>query len=62
VYSLKQAADAVGHGKPAILKAIKSGRISATKDELGAWVLEPVEVHRVYPLVAKSGNGSSVIK
>jgi hypothetical protein len=28
---------------------IKLGRISAVKDELGAWQIEPVELHRVYP-------------
>ena len=49
MYSLKQAADAVGRGKPAILKAIKSGRISANKDDNGQWLIDPAELHRVYP-------------
>jgi hypothetical protein len=57
VYSLKQAAEAVGRGKPAILKAIKSGRISAKKDDNGQWQIDPAELHRVYP-VAVAGNGS----
>jgi hypothetical protein len=57
VYSLKQAADAVDRGKPAILKAIKSGRISAKKDDNGQWRIDPAELHRVYP-VAATGNGS----
>jgi hypothetical protein len=57
LYSLKQAADAVGRGKPAILKAIKSGRISAKKDDNGQWQIDPAELHRVYPVVA-TGNGS----
>jgi hypothetical protein len=56
VYSLKQAADAVGRGKPAILKAIKSGRISAKKDDNGQWQIDPAELHRVYPPAA--GNDS----
>lgn len=56
MYSLKEAADAAGKGKPAILKAIKNGRISANKNERGEWELDPVELHRVYPPV--SGNGS----
>ena len=51
-YSLQSAATACGVNRSTILRAIKSGRISATKDDVGAWVLEPVEVHRVYPLVA----------
>jgi hypothetical protein len=54
-YSLQSAATACGVNRSTILRAVKSGRISATKDELGAWVLEPVEVHRVYPLVAVDG-------
>lgn len=32
-----------------ILKAIRSGRISATKGEAGGWHIEPVELFRVYP-------------
>lgn len=51
VYSLREAADAVGKGKPAILKAIQSGKISAKKDEHGEWRIEPAELHRVYPAI-----------
>jgi hypothetical protein len=57
VYSLKQAADAVGRGKPAILKAIKNGRVSARKDDNGQWQIDPAELHRVYPATT-TGNGS----
>jgi hypothetical protein len=57
LYSLKQAADAVGRGKPAILKAIKNGRISAQKDDNGQWRIDPAELYRVYP-VTPTGNGS----
>jgi hypothetical protein len=35
-YSLQSAATACGVNRSTILRAIKSGRISATKDELGA--------------------------
>lgn len=60
MYSLREAADAVGRGKPAILKAIKNGRISAEKDAFGQWRIDPAELHRVYPPVspAVTGNGS----
>lgn len=52
-YSLMTAAQAAGVNRSTILRSIKAGRISATKDELtGAWVIEPVEVHRLYPPVA----------
>ena len=60
MYSLKQAADAVGRGKPAILKAIKSGRISAKKDDNGQWQIDPAELHRVYPAIT-AGNDSGTI-
>jgi hypothetical protein len=55
VYSLKEAAEAVGMGKPGILKAIQKGKISAKKDDHGQWWIEPAELHRVYP--PDSGNG-----
>jgi chromosome segregation ATPase len=64
-YSLREAAEAVGKGKPAVLKAIKSGRISATRNELGEWQIEPVELHRVYPPVSRepaSETGSKEAK
>ena len=54
-YSLQSAATACGVNRSTILRAIKSGKISATKDDTGAWVMEPVEVRRVYPLVAANG-------
>lgn len=47
--TLKQAADETGLSKPAILKAIQKGKISARKDDNGHWKIEPVELFRVYP-------------
>lgn len=46
--SASQAAAAVGMTRQGIIKAIKTGRISAEKDQNGAWTIEPVELHRVY--------------
>jgi hypothetical protein len=51
-YSLKEAAAAAGKGKPAILKATQSGKISAEKNANGEWQIEPSELHRVYPAVS----------
>lgn len=45
----KEAAERVGRSKSAILKAIREGRISATKSDSGSWHIEPVELFRVYP-------------
>jgi hypothetical protein len=60
-YSLQSAATACGVNRSTILRAIKGGRISASKDELGAWVIEPVECHRVYPLVAVDGANAVAV-
>ena len=49
VYTLGEAAKATGKSKATISKAIKSGRISAKKDETGTFHIDPSELHRVYP-------------
>lgn len=48
VYTLGEAAKATGKSKATISKAIKNGRISATKDETGTFRIDPAELHRVY--------------
>jgi hypothetical protein len=53
LYTLGSAAKATGRTKSAISKAIKKGRISAKKDELGRFEIDPAELHRIYaPLPA----------
>ena len=47
-YTLGEAAKATGKSKATISKAIKSGRISAQKDETGTFHIDPSELHRVY--------------
>ena len=49
MYTLGQAAIAVGKSKATISKAIKSGKISADKQANGSYQIEPSELHRVYP-------------
>ena len=59
-YTLGQAARAVGMSKTSILRGIKAGRISASRDEFGQWAIEPCELHRVYPALTEdtvTGNG-----
>jgi hypothetical protein len=46
-YNLSTAAMATGASKSTILRAIKAGRLSATKDEVG-WQIEVAELHRVF--------------
>jgi hypothetical protein len=55
-YSLQQAADAAGVNKSTVLRAIQAGKVSAIRSEHGQWVIEPAELHRVYP-PAVAGNG-----
>jgi hypothetical protein len=48
-YSLGQAAKAGGISKTSLHRAIKTGRVSAIKNESGLYEIEPAELHRVYP-------------
>lgn len=48
-YTLGQAAASCGRSKPTLLGAIKSGRLSASRDERGQWQIDPAELARVYP-------------
>ena len=48
-YTLGEAAKATGLTKSGISKAIKSGRITALRDDLGRYHIDPAELHRIYP-------------
>lgn len=48
-FTLKQAVEQSKKAKTTILDAIKSGRLSATKDENGRYQIDPAELFRVYP-------------
>ena len=49
--TLGEAAKAVGKSKTTLHRAIKSGRISATKSDDGSYAIDPSELHRVFPAV-----------
>ena len=53
-YSANQAAQLTGKNVATITRAIKSGKISATKDQSGAWKIDGAELSRVFPLRAQS--------
>lgn len=61
-YTLGEAAKAAGKSKPTIQRAIKSGKISAKKNQDGSYSIEPVELDRVYPLVTRSSNDTGTMK
>ena len=47
-YTLSQAAEATGKNKATIQRAIKSGKITASKNTSGAYEIDPAELHRVF--------------
>ena len=47
--TLAEAAQATGLNRSTLLRAIKAGRISGQRDDLGVWHVEPAEVFRVFP-------------
>jgi hypothetical protein len=49
-YTAGQAAKAAGKNIATITRAIKSGKISASKGVDGAWRIDPAELHRVFPI------------
>jgi excisionase family DNA binding protein len=59
--TLSQAARSCGRGKTTLLRAVRSGRLSATRDETGGtWLIEPSELARVFPPgpVPETTNGA----
>lgn len=61
-YSLSEAAKATGKNKTTIQRAIKNGKISASKGESGAYEIDPSELHRVFQpaaqRIAERGNAT----
>ena len=49
-YTLTEASRATRKDKTTLLRAIRAGRVSAVRDHRGGWLIEPAELHRVYPL------------
>ncbi len=48
-FTLNQAAKACHKSKSAILEAIRSGRLSASRNDKNQWQIDPAELFRVYP-------------
>lgn len=53
-YTLGKAAKATGLSKPTLSKAVKSGKLSAVKNDNGSYTIDPVELHRVFPSVTSN--------
>jgi septal ring factor EnvC (AmiA/AmiB activator) len=48
-YTLAQAIAATGRSRSTLIRAIRQGTITATRDEAGTYLVEPSELHRVFP-------------
>ena len=51
--SANEAAKRTGKSVPTITRAIKSGKISAEKSGSGGYLIDPAELFRVFPAIAK---------
>lgn len=58
--TLGEASKACNVTKSGISKAIKSGRLSANKNDIGQYEIDPAELFRVFPV--KTGNSEPIEK
>ncbi len=47
--TLNQAAKTCGRSKSTLINAVRTGRMTAPKDDLGRYAIDPAELHRVFP-------------
>jgi excisionase family DNA binding protein len=57
--SLGQAARLAGVGKTTIARAVRSGRLAATRTDTGSYLIEIGELERLYPLRAPGDTGAT---
>lgn len=53
ILTLRQAAELTGKSKSTLTRAIKSGRLSASRDGEGRYAIDPAELARTYPFVRR---------
>ena len=58
VLSISEAAAATGLNKTTVLRSIKSGKISGTRDPLGQWRIDAAELHRVRRVASETARNS----
>ena len=61
-HSLGTAAIATGKSKTTIHRAIKSGKLSAFKNDDGTFEIDPAELHRVFDPVTYGVTGNSAME
>ena len=52
--TLRQAAELTGKSKSTLTRAIKSGRLSASRSGEGMYAIDPAELARAYPFLEKT--------
>jgi len=62
MFTMGQAAKEAGVSKATLSRAIKSGKVSATKNDKGGWDIDPAELFRVYPRNTSNGSGNGSMK
>jgi excisionase family DNA binding protein len=62
IFSLRTAAQRTGTSKSTILRAIKSGRLSANRLEDGTYEIDAAELERVYPAERMKQRGTHVME
>lgn len=62
--SLVQAAKESGKSKSVIHNALKSGRLSGTRNDKGGWQIDPAELFRVFPkgVLGRSTGGKKTVQ
>lgn len=60
VLTLNKAAQTCGHAKSTLLDAIRSGRMTAPKDDRGRYAIDPAELHRVFPFHASDRSADQL--
>ena len=61
-HTLGTAAIATGKSKTTIHRAIKSGKLSAFKNDDGAFEIDPAELHRVFNPVTHGVTGNTIME
>lgn len=60
--TLSQAAKALGKSKSTLNRAIKTGRLTATRNEDGTFSIDPSELYRAFPEQSQNAHQTSPIE
>lgn len=62
MFTMGQAAKEVGTSKTSIHRAIKSGKLSASRNDDGTFSIDPAELFRAYPRNGSSRHGTGTME